>query len=132
MERFALNTSSKQEFIDITANVEKIVKDEKINCGLAVIYIPHTTAGITINENADRDVRLDMKAGLERIVPSNVQYLHSEGNSPAHIKSSLMKNSETVFIEEGKLQLGTWQGIFFMEFDGPRSREVWVKLLKSE
>lgn len=118
--------------MDITASIGKIVKDKRIKSGFAVIYIPHTTAGITINENADKDVQLDMKSGLERIVPSNVQYLHSEGNSPAHIKSSLMKNSEMVLIEEGKLQLGTWQGIFFMEFDGPRSREVWVKLFSSD
>lgn len=128
MEKIILNTASKVAFIDITEKIGEIVKNKRISGGVVTIFVPHTTAAVTINENADKSVCRDMEKGLERIIPFKGDYLHEEGNSSAHIKSSLVGNSETVFIEEGRLCLGTWQGIFFCEFDGPRKREVWVRV----
>ena len=129
MEQFSLNTPE-EGFIDITGQVRKIVAAGNVQNGLCQIFVPHTTAGVTINENADPDVVTDMLAALGKMVPE-LPYRHSEGNSPAHVKSSLVGCSITVPISEGRLCLGTWQGIYFCEFDGPRSRKVWVQLVGS-
>ena len=129
MEQFSLNTPE-EGFIDITGQVRKIVAAGYVQNGLCQIFVPHTTAGVTINENADPDVVTDMLAALGKMVP-DLHYRHSEGNSPAHVKSSLVGCSITVPISEGRLCLGTWQGIYFCEFDGPRTRKVWVQLVGS-
>ena len=129
MIELTVKTSKQTDFVEITSLVRKTVLDTNIHDGVCYIFIPHTTAGITVNENADPDVVTDMIAGLEKIVPQKGSYLHSEGNSPAHIKSSLMGSSKTVFIENGGLALGTWQGIYLAEFDGPRTRKVWIKII---
>ena len=129
MQQFSLNTPA-EGFIDITGQVRKIVASGNVQNGLCQIFVPHTTAGVTINENADPDVVTDMLAALGKMVP-NLHYRHSEGNSPAHVKSSLVGCSITVPISEGRLCLGTWQGIYFCEFDGPRTRKVWVQLVGS-
>ena len=131
MEKFTLSTSAKTIMINITGNVRKIIDDIGLKEGICYIYVPHTTAGITINESADPDVISDMIMELNKIVPYQDNYQHLEGNSAAHIKSSLIGSSVSVFIENGNLQLGTWQGIFLCEFDGPRQRQVWVKLTRS-
>ena len=127
MQQFSLNTPA-EGFIDITGQVRKIVASGNVQNGLCQIFVPHTTAGVTINENADPDVVTDMLAALGKMVP-DLHYRHSEGNSPAHVKSSLVGCSITVPISEGRLCLGTWQGIYFCEFDGPRTRKVWVQLV---
>jgi len=129
MEKLSIKTTVRAEFVDITSRIEKIVKDSKIKNGLCVIFCPHTTAGLTINENADPSVKKDIIEHLEKLVPSGKNYLHSEGNSDAHIKSSLLGSSLNVIIEDGALALGTWQGIYFCEFDGPRDRNIWVKTI---
>ena len=129
MQQFSLNTPA-EGFIDITGQVRKIVASGNVKNGLCQIFVPHTTAGVTINENADPDVVTDMLAALGKMVP-DLHYRHSEGNSPAHVKSSLVGCSITVPISEGRLCLGTWQGIYFCEFDGPRTRKVWVQLVGS-
>ena len=129
MQQFSLNTPA-EGFIDITGQVRKIVASGNVQNGLCQIFVPHTTAGVTINENADPDVVTDMLAALKQMVP-DLPYRHSEGNSPAHVKSSLVGCSITVPISEGRLCLGTWQGIYFCEFDGPRTRKVWVQLVGS-
>ena len=127
MHQFSLNTPA-EGFIDLTGQVRKIVASGNVQNGLCQIFVPHTTAGVTINENADPDVVTDMLAALGKMVP-DLHYRHSEGNSPAHVKSSLVGCSITVPISEGRLCLGTWQGIYFCEFDGPRTRKVWVNLV---
>lgn len=126
---FSVDVKSNQrvEFIDITARVKECLTGSGVREGVAVIYVPHTTAGITINENADPSVPRDIIAGLAGLVPE-YDYLHAEGNSDAHIKASLMGSSVTVIIKDGRPLLGTWQGIFFCEFDGPRNRKVWINI----
>jgi len=121
---FAVSTSKTMQFSDITAQVQKAVTASGIAEGVCHVYNPHTTAGLTINEGADPAVQADILAALQKIVPTNHPYQHLEGNSPAHVMTSLVGSSVTVFIENGRLQLGTWQKIFFCEFDGPRSRKV--------
>ncbi len=132
MRIIEISSSSKEEFIDITNNVAKIVKEENIENGLCIIYTPHTTAGIVINENADPDVKRDILMMLKKIIPENLPYSHTEGNAPAHIKSAIIGNSRIVPISKGTLSLGTWEGIFFCEFDGPRRRKVYVEILKNQ
>ena len=129
MRQFSVRTSSRSEMVDITGSVATIVSEGKIKSGICCVFAPHTTAGITINENADPDVPKDMLAALSRLIPADSGYRHREGNADAHIKASLMGTSVTVIIEEGRLALGTWQGIFFCEFDGPRARKVFVELV---
>jgi secondary thiamine-phosphate synthase enzyme len=131
MKILEVKTSKKIEFIDITNQIYKIIKEENIKNGVCYLFIPHTTAGITINENADPSVKEDIINMLNKIVPENWNYEHLEGNSPAHIKSSLVGHSEVIFIENGELALGTWQGIFLCEFDGPRRRKVFIKIIKA-
>lgn len=129
--RFSIQTTKSQQFINITGKVAEAVKDSNVQEGIAIIYVPHTTAGVTINENADPDVVRDMISSLDKAFPVYGEYLHFEGNSHAHIKASLMGSSCTVIIREGKLLLGTWQGIYFCEFDGPTNREFYVKIISA-
>lgn len=130
MHRFSVQTARRAEFVDITDEVRTAVKSSGIAEGVCVVFCPHTTAGLTINENADPAVVKDMSAALTRIVPADGDYAHAEGNSDSHIKSSLFGPSLSIIVEDGALQLGTWQGIYFCESDGPRRRECWVKVLK--
>ena len=125
-----LKTDKHTAMIDITKEVMSLVKDSGVRNGICVVYIPHTTAGITINENADPDVIRDFMMEMNKIIPLSDGYHHSEGNSAAHIKSSMMGFSQTIIVNEGRLLMGTWQGIYFMEFDGPRIRKVYVKIIE--
>ncbi|MCL6612528.1 MAG: secondary thiamine-phosphate synthase enzyme YjbQ [Peptococcaceae bacterium] len=124
-------TRQRTELVDITAGIRRLAAGSGIREGVAHIFAPHTTAAITINENADPTVVRDILAALERLVPQRGDYRHGEGNSDAHIKASLLGSSLTVLISGGDLLLGTWQGIFFCEFDGPRKRKVWVSFTDS-
>jgi len=126
MKVISVKSTNSEELIDITSEVMSAVKELTAGEGLCCIYTPHTTAAVTINENADPSVKRDILAGLKSLKLENVHYLHGEGNSAAHIKSSLVGASELVIVENGKLQLGTWQGIYFCEFDGPRKRKVYI------
>ena len=126
---YKYQTRSKIEFIDITSQVQGVIDKSGIKEGVCYVYVPHTTAAVTINENADPDVIRDIITKLNEIVPLNGNYRHTEGNSAAHIKASIIGASESVFIKDGRLILGTWQSIFFCEFDGPRSRRVFIKLI---
>jgi len=131
LNRLSIRTHSQSELMDITPLVKDVVDKSKIENGVCYIFVPHTTAGITINENADPSVREDILMELDKLVPWQGNYTHMEGNAAAHIKASLVGSSETIPIEKGKLALGTWQGVFFAEFDGPRRREVWVRIEKT-
>ena len=129
MNTIEIRTRSREEFVDLTAEVGRHVAASGVASGVCVVAVPHTTAGVTVNENADPDVRADMAMTLKRVVPDSLPYAHGEGNSPAHVKSSLVGSSVTLIVEGGRLQLGTWQGIFFCEFDGPRARKAWVQVI---
>jgi len=129
MEQIRIKTSNQCELLDITSEVESVVKKSGVKSGICCVFVPHTTAGITINENADPDVARDIIMELNKIVPIKDNYLHAEGNAAAHIKSSIIGCSREVLIEEGSLKLGTWQSLFFCEFDGPRNRSVWMKII---
>jgi secondary thiamine-phosphate synthase enzyme len=129
ISELALSTRRRAELIHITPEVQRVVRDSGVTSGTCIVYAPHTTAGITINENADPDVQRDILDQLERLVPRQGGYHHMEGNADAHIKASMMGFAATLFVENGALVLGTWQGIFFCEFDGPRSRHVYVKVI---
>jgi secondary thiamine-phosphate synthase enzyme len=124
-----VKTRSRTELIDITAEVARRVAESGVREGLCMIYVPHTTAGVTINESADPSVREDILMVLNRMVPWEAGYRHAEGNSPAHVKATLVGASQVVAIDRGALVLGTWQGIFFCEFDGPRTRSVHLRIL---
>ncbi|SHJ67272.1 secondary thiamine-phosphate synthase enzyme [Desulfofundulus thermosubterraneus DSM 16057] len=124
-----VNTTTRSQLVDITSQVRKIVQTEKITEGCCHLFVPHTTAGITINEHADPSVAYDILSELDRLVPREGNYRHLEGNADAHIKASLVGSSLTVLVTGGQLVLGTWQGIFFCEFDGPRQRKVLVKVV---
>ena len=129
MESIQIKTGRRAEFLDITSRVQAAVKQSGITSGVCHVFVPHTTAGVTINENADPDVIRDIIRELDKIVPLEDNYAHAEGNSAAHLKSSLMGCAQQVLIEDGKLALGTWQSLFFCEFDGPRTRSVWMKVV---
>ena len=129
IHRINIKTNSRVELQDITGEIRGVIEKSGVKSGVCYVLVPHTTAGIFINEHADPSVAEDIAAQLEEIVPRQRNYRHLEGNSPAHIKASLLGDSRTLFIEDGKLVLGTWQGIFFGEFDGPRSRHVMVKIV---
>jgi secondary thiamine-phosphate synthase enzyme len=126
---FQVRTSKQTELIDITRNVQEIVRKIGVEEGVCYVFVPHTTAAITINENADPSVPKDLIMVLNKVIPFQDRYQHLEGNSPAHIKASLLGCSLVILIDAGKLVLGTWQGIFFCEFDGPRDRKVYVKVM---
>lgn len=124
-----IRTHSRTELVDITAQVTKLVQQSKVQSGLLTLFVPHTTAAVTINENADPSVQHDILSELNRLIPFTGPYHHTEGNSAAHVKSTVVGPSQTLFIEEGRMALGTWQGLYFCEFDGPRSRKIWVKIV---
>lgn len=126
MKEITINTHSRTEFVDISGVVQQTLKEIKAEDCFVIVYVPHTTAGITINENADPDVLHDLEKALDKMVPWSAGYEHSEGNSAAHVKASLVGSSVSVPVIGGRLKLGTWQSIFFCEFDGPRTRHVWV------
>ena len=132
MTSFEVRTEHHVAFVDITPEVAAKVRAAGLSDGAVVVYVPHTTAGITINENADPSVRADMKLVLERLVPQSLPFTHLEGNADAHVKASLMGSSVTVPLTDGRLQLGTWQGVYFAEFDGPRRRRVLVSVLAAQ
>lgn len=127
MQTFSVSTDGRTEFVNITSRVSKAVSDIGVKDGGVTVFVPHTTAGITINENADPDVLADLESALEKAVPWRGRYRHCEGNAAAHVKASMMGSSVRVLVADGRLQLGTWQSIFFCEFDGPRTRKVWVE-----
>jgi secondary thiamine-phosphate synthase enzyme len=128
----SVKTSGRTELIDITTQIASLVKQSGVSEGLCMLYVPHTTAAVTINESADPSVKSDILMVLNQIIPWQADYKHMEGNSPAHVKSTLVGASELVAIENGKLVLGTWQGLFFCEFDGPRTRKVHVRILNGK
>jgi secondary thiamine-phosphate synthase enzyme len=128
MKKFTVATRSRSDMIDITGEVTLALKESGVRDGICHVFVPHTTAAVTINENADPDVPEDILMELDKVIPMSDGYRHREGNSAAHIKASLMGSSETVFVENGRLLLGTWQSIFFCEFDGPRMRSVIVRV----
>ncbi len=127
MKKFTVQTSARTDFVNIDQQVAGIVQETGLQEGVLTIFIPHTTAGVTINENADPDVTADMELVLDRVVPWIGGYSHFEGNTAAHLKASMMGSSAQVIVSGGQLQLGTWQSLYFCEFDGPRTRQVWVK-----
>ncbi len=124
-----VKTGSRTEFVNITQDVQKVVSDSKVKSGVCYVYVPHTTAGLTINEGADPSVEKDIQKMFNSLIPRDAGYRHMEGNSDAHIKTSIVGSSEMIIIDGGKLQLGTWQALFFCEFDGARSRKVTVKVM---
>ncbi len=129
IKRLEVLTGTRNQLIDITSQVKTFLKSVAISSGIIIVYVPHTTCGITINENADPSVKEDITAFLGRIIPFNGPYSHAEGNSDAHIKASITGSSVTVIVESGSLILGTWQGIFLAEYDGPRKRSVLIKVI---
>jgi len=132
MERISLKTAKRVDFIDITDKIQNIVTKSKVREGICFVFCPHTTAGLTINENADPSVQRDIISTLNKLAPEGAGYSHTEGNADSHVKSSLFGVSLTLFIEGGRLALGTWQGIYFCEGDGPRTREIWIKVTGSQ
>ncbi len=130
MDELNIETRRKEELIEITDDVSRVVADAGVDYGACVVFVPHTTAGVTVNENADPDVKSDMLLGLGDIVKNDSGFRHAEGNSAAHIKSTLVGCSVTVPVKDGKIMLGRWQGIYFCEFDGARKRTVWVLVNK--
>ena len=127
IQTLRVKTSRRTEWVNITSEVSRVVSASGISSGICQIYVPHTTAGVTINEGYDPDVASNMEAAFDRMVPRDAGYAHAEGNSDSHIKATLVGSSQSVWVENGRLRLGRWQAIFFCEFDGPRSREIHVK-----
>ena len=125
-----VKTRSQTELIDITSEIQELVRISGIDNGICMLFVPHTTAAVTINESADPSVKADILMVLNTVIPWKAEYRHLEGNSPAHVKSSIIGPSELLAIENGRLVLGTWQGIFFCEFDGPRTRKIHVKFIQ--
>ena len=130
MNKISIETSQRLEFVDITSQIEDIVKKSKITDGLVCLFVPHTTAALTLNENADPSVKSDMRYKLNSLIPKNDNYAHSEGNSDSHLKSSLFGPDLTLIISDSRPVLGTWQGVYFCEFDGPRNRNIYIKIIK--
>lgn len=129
IHKFKVKTAAKAEMADITAEVAALVREHCAGDGVCHVFVPHTTCGLAVNENADPDVKRDIVAALDETISEDFDYHHGEGNSPAHIKSVLVGPSLTLFVEEKALRLGTWQGLYLCEYDGPRTREVWVKIV---
>ncbi len=128
LKTVTVRTESPQQFIDITATVRLVLRESGVASGVCHVFVPHTTAAVTINENADPDVRRDLLDILDRIAPPAGSYHHTEGNSHAHVKASLVGSSVTILVEAGQLVLGTWQSVFFCEFDGPRTRNIIIRI----
>ena len=131
MRKIHLETRHRSEMVDITAPAAREIAESGIKNGICILFVPHTTAGITINENTDPAVQSDIQGVLTRLVPAGAGYSHLEGNADSHTKASLIGSSIQVIVERGRLQMGTWQGIYFCEFDGPRNRQVWISLTPS-
>ena len=129
MHKIKVETTGPREIVDVTASVSRVLREIGVMSGICHLFIPHTTAGITINENTDPNVRRDMLTALERMVPAAAEYAHAEGNSPAHILASLVGSSTMAFVENGKLVLGAWQAVYLCEFDGPRTRTVLIRVI---
>ncbi len=127
-KQITVATRSKTELVDISSEIERIVEDSGTKDGVCWVFVPHTTAGISINEGADPSVKRDILSRLDKLVPSGERYEHLEGNAPAHIKTSIVGSSETLIIENGRLLLGTWQSLYLCEFDGPRHRKVIIRI----
>ncbi len=132
MRVVGVTTRKRTEFIDVTSFIEKVIRESKVQEGVCIIFCPHTTAALTINENADPSVRKDIIHHLEELVPYAKEYSHVEGNADAHIKSSLLGSSLNIIIKDGLLVLGRWQGVYFCEFDGPRQRKLYIKVIKEK
>ena len=132
MQTLSVRTDQRTQLVDVTAQVQKLVASSGVASGICYLYVPHTTAAITINECADPDVARDVEGALDRLVPTTGPYRHSEGNSDSHVKAVLTGTSQIVFVQAGKLVLGRWQGIFFCESDGPRDRRLHVKVVADE
>lgn len=130
MEIVRVKTARRMQLVDVTSDVERTVEKAGVTSGVCYVYVPHTTAGVMINEHFDPDVATDLEGVFERLVPRSGPYRHAEGNSDSHARAALTGTSAVIFVEEGKLVLGQWQGVFFCEFDGPRERKMWVKILK--
>jgi secondary thiamine-phosphate synthase enzyme len=130
MKTLRIKTSKRTQFVDITREIEQAVRDSGVGSGLCYVYVPHTTAGVVINEHADPDVARDVEGIFDRLVSHEGPYRHAEGNTDSHMKAIITGTGQTVFVENGKLALGTWQGIFLCEFDGPRQRSVYVKIVR--
>jgi len=127
MNAITVQTKARTEFVDITDAVQEFAQEQNLTDGVITVFVPHTTAGITINENADPDVTADLETVLDDLIPWSNGYAHMEGNTAAHMKASMMGSSAQVIVEDGRLCLGTWQSLYFCEFDGPRTRQVWLK-----
>ncbi|MGE5586621.1 MAG: secondary thiamine-phosphate synthase enzyme YjbQ [Clostridia bacterium] len=132
MDTIGIRTKAQDELVDITSDVRRLVRESGVQRGACLVYVPHTTAGVTVNEGADPDVARDILEALTRMVPRHAAYHHMEGNAASHIRASLVGSSVTIPVEGGDLALGTWQGVFFCEFDGPRSRKVYVRVWQCE
>jgi secondary thiamine-phosphate synthase enzyme len=130
MDIVRVKTDRRTQLVDVTPKVQRIVSESGVASGVCHIYVPHTTAAVMINEHADPDVATDLEGVFDRLVPKAGPYRHSEGNTDSHAKASLVGASQMIFVEGGKLALGTWQGVFFCEFDGPRERKMWVKVIR--
>lgn len=129
MEVMKVKTDRRTQLVDVTGLVEGVVEKAGVATGVCYVYVPHTTAGVIINEHFDPDVASDLEGVLDRLAPKNGPYRHGEGNSDSHAKAALVGTSQMIFVEDGKLALGRWQGVFFCEFDGPRERTIWVKVV---
>jgi len=132
MQTLKVKTDRRTQLVDVTAQVQKVVAASGVESGICYLYVPHTTAAITINEHADADLARDVEGALDRLIPKTGPFRHSEGNSDSHVKAVLVGASQTIFVQGGKLVLGRWQGVFFCEFDGPRERRLDVKVLPDQ
>jgi secondary thiamine-phosphate synthase enzyme len=132
MQTLTVKTDRRTQFVDVTTQVQKLVAASGVESGVCYLYVPHTTAAITINEHADPDVARDVEGALDRLIPKTGPFRHSEGNSDSHVKAVLVGASQTIFVQGGKLALGRWQGIFFCEFDGPRERRLDIKVMPDQ
>lgn len=132
MDVVRVKTDRRTQLVDVTSIVERAVEKAGVASGVCYVYVPHTTAGVMINEHFDPDVATDLEGVFDRLVPKSGPYRHGEGNSDSHAKAALVGTSQLIFVEEGKLALGRWQGVFFCEFDGPRERKIWVKVIEGK
>jgi secondary thiamine-phosphate synthase enzyme len=132
METLRVKTTRRTQLLDVTQAVERVVAEAGLVTGVCYVFVPHTTAGVMINEHADPDVATDLEGVFDRLVPHSGPYRHAEGNTDSHAKAVMAGASQLIFVEKGKLALGAWQGIFLCEFDGPRERKIWVKVVRDE